>query len=88
MEHSHEYPTKTKDVSLQELRNRLAEFATVREWDQFHSPRNLLLGLERLETSNLSEIFQWKGKIARGLPNWNSDNKEHLEEELSEVFSI
>lgn len=34
-----------KDVSLQELRDRLAEFAQVRGWDQYHSPRNLLLAL-------------------------------------------
>lgn len=34
----------------------------------------------------LSEIFQWKGEVARGLPNWSSDDKEHLEEELSDVL--
>lgn len=34
-----------KDVSLQELRDRLAEFAEVRGWQQYHSPRNLLLAL-------------------------------------------
>lgn len=37
-----------KDVSLQELRVMLAEFAEVRGWDQYHSPRNLLLALVRL----------------------------------------
>lgn len=36
-----------KDVSLQELRDRLAEFAEVRGWKQYHSPRNLLLALVR-----------------------------------------
>nr|DAD34976.1 TPA_asm: hypothetical protein HUJ06_005616 [Nelumbo nucifera] len=83
MEHSHDDGRlSTKGVSLQELRDRLSEFASVRGWDRFHSPRNLLLAL----VGELSEIFQWKGEVARGLPNWTSDDKEHLEEELSDVL--
>ncbi|KAK6787650.1 hypothetical protein RDI58_016175 [Solanum bulbocastanum] len=74
-----------KDVSLQELREKLVEFSRVRGWDQYHSPRNLLLALVG-EVGELSEIFQWKGEVARGLPNWTSDDKEHLEEELSDVL--
>jgi len=34
----------------------------------------------------LSEIFQWKGEVGRGLPNWSDGDKEHLEEELSDVL--
>ena len=49
MERSDEFPRKTKDVSLQELRDRLAEFARVRGWEQYHSPRNLLLALVSTE---------------------------------------
>ncbi|KAK7272336.1 hypothetical protein RJT34_28860 [Clitoria ternatea] len=75
----------TRDVSLQELSNRLAEFAEVRGWDEYHSLRNLLLALVG-EVGELSEIFQWKGEVAKGLPNWSCDDKEHLEEELSDVL--
>ncbi|XP_058068967.1 uncharacterized protein LOC131218385 [Magnolia sinica] len=86
MEHSYEYPTQTSnDVSLKELRDKLAEFARARDWEQFHSPRNLLLALVG-EVGELSEIFQWKGEVAKGLPNWSSSDKEHLEEELSDVL--
>ena len=45
MENSNGCTRKSKDVSLQELRDRLAEFAEVRGWVQYHSPRNLLLAL-------------------------------------------
>ncbi|KAI6675654.1 hypothetical protein NL676_003561 [Syzygium grande] len=75
----------SKDVSLLELRDRLAEFAAVRGWEKYHSPRNLLLALVG-EVGELSEIFQWKGEVERGLPNWSSNDKEHLEEELSDVL--
>ncbi|KAK2970341.1 hypothetical protein RJ640_003309 [Escallonia rubra] len=85
MENTRSYCRKSKDVSLQELRDMLAEFARVRGWEQYHSPRNLLLALVG-EVGELSEIFQWKGEVARGLPNWTSDDKEHLEEELSDVL--
>ena len=33
------------EVTLNHLSRRMAEFAADREWDQFHSPRNLLLAL-------------------------------------------
>ncbi|KAK4395895.1 dCTP pyrophosphatase 1 [Sesamum angolense] len=85
MENYRECSKKVKDVSLQELRHRLAEFARVRGWDQYHSPRNLLLALVG-EVGELSEIFQWKGEVEKGLPNWSHDDKEHLEEELSDVL--
>jgi hypothetical protein len=35
-------------VALTELATLMADFAADREWDQFHSPRNLLLALVRL----------------------------------------
>lgn len=34
-------------VALTELATLMADFAADREWDQFHSPRNLLLALVR-----------------------------------------
>lgn len=37
--------TEMMDISLNDLQFKLAEFARVRDWDQFHSPRNLLLAL-------------------------------------------
>ncbi|KAK7318011.1 hypothetical protein RJT34_02708 [Clitoria ternatea] len=68
-----------------ELSKRLAEFAELRGWDEYHSSRNLLLALVG-EVGELSEIFQWKGEVTKGLPNWSCDDKEHLEEELSDVL--
>jgi len=35
----------------------------------------------------LSEIFQWKGKVVpKGLPDWDDDDKEHMGEELADVL--
>lgn len=38
------------------------------------------------EVGELSEIFQWKGEVPRGLPDWKDEEKEHLGEELSDVL--
>ncbi|GAB4844037.1 hypothetical protein Ancab_014002 [Ancistrocladus abbreviatus] len=38
------------------------------------------------EVGELSEIFQWKGEVPRGLPGWSEEEKLHLGEELSDVL--
>ncbi|KVI08235.1 dCTP pyrophosphatase 1-like [Cynara cardunculus var. scolymus] len=76
---------REEDVSLLELKKKMADFAKERDWDRFHSPRNLLLALVG-EVGELSEIFQWKGEVARGLPDWEDEEKQHLGEELSDVL--
>ena len=44
--------------SLEQLRRQLAEFADKRDWQQFHSPKNLCMALIA-EAAELVEIFQW-----------------------------
>jgi len=46
------------EQSLAELAIRLREFAAERDWDQFHSPKNLAMALS-VEASELMEHFQW-----------------------------
>jgi NTP pyrophosphatase (non-canonical NTP hydrolase) len=43
---------------LTELQRRVAAFAAARDWDQFHSPKNLAMALS-VEASELLEEFQW-----------------------------
>jgi dCTP diphosphatase len=40
------------------LKNRLREFAIARDWEQFHSPKNLAMALI-VEAAELVEHFQW-----------------------------
>jgi len=40
------------------LQQRLAEFARERDWEQFHSPKNLSMALAA-EAGELMEVFQW-----------------------------
>lgn len=46
------------DTQLTKIRDTLREFAAARDWDQFHSPKNLAMALS-VEASELLEHFQW-----------------------------
>jgi dCTP diphosphatase len=50
----HEY----KENPMIELRDTLRKFVAERDWDQFHSPKNLAMALS-VEASELLEHFQW-----------------------------
>lgn len=43
---------------VEALRQKLKEFVSERDWDQFHSPKNLAMGLN-IECAELLEIFLW-----------------------------
>jgi len=45
-------------ADLDDLRWRLRRFAAARDWDQFHSPKNLAMALIA-EAAELVEHFQW-----------------------------
>ena len=73
--------------SLHALRDRLRAFASLREWDQFHTPRNLALALVG-EVGELCECFQWRGDAGAsiGLPEWEDKKRDALGEELADVL--
>ena len=43
---------------MNDLRDTLRKFVAERDWDQFHSPKNLAMALS-VEASELMEHFQW-----------------------------
>lgn len=75
----------TPEPSLEDIRRMQAEFTDERDWNQFHQPRNLLLALVG-EVGEVSELFQWRGEVAEGLPGWTEAEREHLSQELSDVL--
>ncbi len=69
--------------SLEQLRQRLAEFAAVRDWDQFHSPKNLSMALIA-EAAELVEHFQWLNEAqSRSLP---PEKLEAVGQELADIL--
>jgi len=53
---------------LYTLKHRLREFADMRDWNQFHSPKNLCMALG-VEVAEITEHFQWlTEEQSRNLP--------------------
>ncbi|WP_405590370.1 nucleotide pyrophosphohydrolase [Streptomyces sp. NBC_01092] len=48
----------TEPLDVAGLQRRLAEFAAARNWQPYHTPKNLAAALS-VEASELMEIFQW-----------------------------
>ena len=71
----------SKDI--EGIQARLAEFAKARDWDQFHSPKNLATALA-VEAAEILEHFQWLTEDAsRTLPE---AKRLAVGEELADVF--
>jgi dCTP diphosphatase len=69
--------------ALRALQQRLAAFAAARDWDQFHSPKNLAMALS-VEAAELVEEFQWlTEEQSRRL---DSERRERVRLELADVF--
>ena len=47
-----------KQLDLEAIFKYQRKFASDREWEQFHTPKNLAMALS-VEASELLEIFQW-----------------------------
>jgi dCTP diphosphatase len=70
-------------LSLEALKLQLREFAADRNWDQFHSPKNLASALS-VEAAELLEPFQWlTDEQSRSLP---PANREAVRKEIADVL--
>ena len=68
---------------FEELKERLLAFAEERDWDQFHSPKNLSMALI-VEAGELMEHFQWlTQEQSRTLP---PEKHAEVEQELADIL--
>ncbi|MBI3296925.1 MAG: nucleotide pyrophosphohydrolase [Elusimicrobia bacterium] len=68
---------------LAALKAAVRRFAKARDWDQFHTPKNLAMAMS-VEASEVAEIFQWltAAQSARLKPS----AREALADELADVY--
>jgi len=70
-------------TDIEKLQRRLQAFADERDWNQFHSPKNLSMALV-VEAAELAEHFQWLTQ--RESFNLDGDKLEKVGEELADIF--
>ena len=70
-------------TELELLREQLRNFARERDWEQFHSPKNLAMALT-VEAAELLEVFQWlTEEQSRGL---EPAARARADEEIADVL--
>jgi dCTP diphosphatase len=76
-------PSADASDDLSSLKTALRLFASERDWDQFHSPKNLAIALS-CEAAELLEIFQWMSEdSSRAL---SRDQIARVREEMADVL--
>lgn len=71
--------------ALKSLRTELAAFATERDWDQFHTPKNLAMALSG-EAGELLERFQWLTPEQSERKALSPEALKAIEEEMADVL--
>ena len=72
-------------MGIKVIQNELQRFAEERDWEQYHSPKNLAVAIS-VEASELMELFQWCSD-EQSYEMLNSKiNKQRVEEEIADVF--
>jgi NTP pyrophosphatase (non-canonical NTP hydrolase) len=74
-----------KNIDLEKINNEVKKFAIDRDWDQFHSIKNLSMALS-VESSELLEIFQWLTEAQSNNVNNDEKLKRKVEEEIADIF--
>ena len=68
--------------SIENLKIQLRNFAEERDWDQFHSPKNLSMALIA-ESAELVEHFQWLTEVQS--KTLSADKLAEVEQELADI---
>lgn len=74
-----------KSINIEKINAEVTKFISDRDWDQFHSIKNLSMALS-VETSELVEIFQWLKESDSNEVSSNPKLKTKVEEEIADIF--
>jgi len=67
---------------FEEIKTRVRGFAEARDWEQFHSPKNLAMALS-VEAAELVEIFQWLTEEQSS--QLSQEEREQVADEIADV---
>jgi NTP pyrophosphatase (non-canonical NTP hydrolase) len=71
--------------SIEILQDKLRSFCRDREWEKFHTPKNLAVALS-VEASELLEIYQWLSEDESKNLLDNPDKRNSVQEEVADIF--
>lgn len=77
-------PMRDDQTTVAELRERVLAFVRERDWEQFHSPKNLSMGLAA-EAGELMEHFLWTESAASHAVVQDPKKRQKIADELADV---
>jgi NTP pyrophosphatase (non-canonical NTP hydrolase) len=72
-------------VDIDGLQREIAQFAKVRDWEKFHTIKNLVLALVG-EAGELASVVQWLETVDKEFLDSNLGIRQDLADELADVF--
>lgn len=72
-------------MDIEKYQTKLAQFAKERNWDQFHSPKNLSMALTA-EAGELLELFQWLKEDESKAEALDEETYDSVKQELADIF--
>ena len=73
-----------KLYTIEKLKNIVKTFCEERDWDQFHNPKELAIGIST-EANELLQMFRFKNEDQMNIL-MNSMKREEVEEEIADVL--
>lgn len=73
-------------MTLEDFQRRLRDFADERDWQQFHTPKNLAMALAG-EAGELLELFQWLTPEQSAQVMHDPSTGENMRHELADVLA-
>ncbi|MER7519739.1 nucleotide pyrophosphohydrolase [Streptomyces sp. NPDC126499] len=74
------------ELDVPGLQRRLADFAAAREWQPYHTPKNLAAALS-VEAAELLEIFQWLTPEEAGRVMADPEQAHRVTDEVADVLA-
>lgn len=73
------------ESTVKELMEKIQAFCEERDWDQFHNPKDLAIGIST-EANELLDIFRFKSEQEMRQILSDRAKREHVEEELADTL--
>ena len=78
---------RDNSTTIKELKEKVKKFCEERDWDQFHNPKDLAIGIST-EAGELLEIFRFKGKEEMKQIMSDPNKRQKVGEEVADVFYV
>ncbi|NCB01095.1 MAG: nucleotide pyrophosphohydrolase [Spirochaetia bacterium] len=72
-------------MDVEDIQKKMDKFVSEREWDDYHTPKNLAIALS-VEASELLEHFQWRDNESSNEVRGNDPLMNKIKEEIADVL--